>query len=112
MLRAGDDTADFAANEPGGVGAGRPPEHFSWQRIDGTQLYIDDGTAAACRLTREVIRQAGPRPRVLIAPYLPGLYAIFRLKCPIFESYPLYPPPGPSQLQDIADLQSAATRNG
>ena len=87
----------------------QPAEKFFWEDINGEQIYVPASTAADYHLALAVVKRAGPHPSILFAPYVPGLYAAFRLKCPIFDDYPLYPKTGEEQRQSIDAIRHLGT---
>jgi hypothetical protein len=87
----------------------QPNEPFHWQDINGESLYTPDSTAGDYHLAQEIVKRAGPHPSILFAPYVPGLYAAFRLRCPVFDAYPLYAKTAEEQQQSIRMLKRSQT---
>ena len=55
-------------------------------------------------------RALPPGRAALFLPYEPGLYALFRLRCPTFESYPVYPATPAEQQRAVAAIDAADVR--
>jgi hypothetical protein len=87
----------------------QPAEPFCWESIHGEQLYIPASIAVDYRLALAVEKKAGPNPSILFAPYVPGLYAALRLRCPVFDAYPLYPKTPEEQRQSIDSINRLGT---
>ncbi len=81
-----------------------PEAHGHWQRVGGERLYLPRATAAVCAAAATVAAHTAPGETDLFVPYVPGLYAACRLRCPTYESYPLFPATADEQQQSIAGL--------
>ena len=63
----------------------------SWQAVGGERLYLPAGVAERCRAGADVSSRTPAGGTDLFVPYVPGLYAVTRRRCPMYESYPLAP---------------------
>jgi hypothetical protein len=82
---------------------------YEWCDVNGERLYVPDSTRQAYGVAADMVRQMSPGQTALFVPYDPGLYAVFRLRCPIYESYPLFPASRSEQQEVIANLERRHT---
>ncbi len=81
-----------------------PAAGYAWHRFAGERLYAPADVAATCGTAARVLPPGRP---ALFLPYEPGLYALFRLRCPTFESYPVYPATPAEQRRAIRAIDAA-----
>jgi len=87
----------------------QPAADYAWENLAGEQLYLPRATRAQYRAADNVVRQLRPGETVIFVPYVPGLFAVFRLWCPLPEPYPLSPETPAWQHEIIHRLQQAHT---
>ncbi|MGA2440630.1 MAG: hypothetical protein ABSH08_06710 [Tepidisphaeraceae bacterium] len=78
---------------------------YQWCVVEGEQLWIPDYTRRDYAAASDVIRRLAPGQTALFVPYDPGLYAAFRQRCPIYESYPIFPASQSEQREVVENLQ-------
>jgi hypothetical protein len=78
---------------------------YQWCVVEGEQLWIPDYALHDYAAASDVVRRLAPGQTVLFVPYDPVLYAVFRLRCPIYESYPIFPASQSEQREVVENLQ-------
>jgi hypothetical protein len=78
---------------------------YQWCAIEGEKLWIPDYARQDYAAASDVVRRMAPGQTVLFVPYDPVLYAVFRLRCPIYESYALFPASRSEQREVVQNLQ-------
>jgi hypothetical protein len=85
--------------------AHRSPEaNYQWHMLNGERLYVPQFTFDICQVTGQIVGRLNSGRSLLAAPYVPGLYAEFRLRDPIWESYSIFPATTAEQNKAIADM--------
>ena len=79
---------------------------YQWCDVEREKLWIPEYTRQDYAAASDVVRRFVPGQTALFVPYDPGLYAVFRLRCPIYESYPIFPASPSEQRQVVENLQS------
>ena len=77
---------------------------YQWCDVEGERLYAPDYSCQFYEAALSVVQKFQPGQSCAIVPYEPGLYAVFRLRCPIYESYPLFPASPSEQKEVVEDL--------
>jgi hypothetical protein len=78
---------------------------YQWCVVEGEQLWIPDYARQDYAAASDVVRRLGPGQTALFVPYDPVLYAVFRLRCPIYESYAIFPASQSEQREVVENLQ-------
>jgi hypothetical protein len=78
---------------------------YQWMNVQGERLYMPDFSLPDYEAALGVVRTLKPGQTILFVPYDAGLYAVFRLRCPIYESYCLFPASPSEQRELVEDLQ-------
>jgi len=78
---------------------------YQWCVVEGEQLWIPDYARQDYAAASDVVRRLAPGQTVLFVPYDPVLYAVFRLRCPIYESYAIFPASQSEQREVVENLQ-------
>ena len=76
----------------------------SWQTVGGERLFLPAGVAGRCRAAADVSSHTPAGGTDLFVPYVPGLYAVTRRRCPMYESYPLAPATAEEQQRAVDGL--------
>jgi hypothetical protein len=78
------------------------------REISGSKLKIDRATAFDLDILKKMIDRYAPQERVFVAtPILPGAYAAFGRKSPMWEIYALFPRSDLAQKREIARIKKA-----
>ena len=84
-----------------------PDRGDAWTTVGGEPLRVPAQARAIVAVADRVVGQLRPGESALLLPYDPGLYAVYRLKCPMFESYPVYPATAAEQRRAVAAIAAA-----
>ena len=84
-----------------------PDRGDAWATVGGERLRVPAQTRAIVAVADRVVAQLRPGESAMFLPYDPGLYAVYRFKCPMFESYPVYPATPAEQRRAVAAISAA-----
>lgn len=74
--------------------------------VDGERMWVAKGTYYRLQSVSTALKVVlGPETRFLAIPNMPGIHAIFRMKMPIWEIYPLFRRDQPFELREIARME-------
>ncbi len=81
------------------------PDHYAPLSVTGDEILIKNRQKhLITSLRTNIIEPGEPEDRIFFAPSLAGLYRIFELKAPVWDSYPIWPPSDREAQQMIKDL--------
>jgi hypothetical protein len=82
----------------------QPTARPRWQAVGRERLWLTADTADQCQAAAAATASLRPGETALFVPYVPGLYAAGRLRCPMYDPYPLFTDPGDEQRRALAGM--------
>jgi len=87
------------------MAAQRHRAQYVWANIADERLYVTKTTLEICNLGGDVKRQMRPGETAAFVPYVPGLYAVLHLWCPLLDAYLAFPESTRRQEETIARME-------
>ena len=79
-------------------------------RIGEDTMALNRGTAAPIAGLLNIVQNLKPGESLLFYPHLPGLYAVFQKKSPLWEIYSVFPPKADEERKLIGEVETSPIR--